>query len=630
MSPGTAGRGRQVASTQAHRELAQRLEAEARRSPRRYLVKLALLAGLGYALLLALLAVSLGLPLLMLGHVLVNGVRPGPELAYAVVLPLLFGGVLLRALWIRFGVPEGYVLAADEAPALQAEVERLRRAVGAPPLHGIVIDGELNAAAANLPRALGLLGHRHYLVLGLPLMQLLDREELAAVIAHEFGHFGAGHGRFTGWIHRVRLSWHRVLDGLANSGFLFGRLLLKFYAWYVPYFNAYSFALARRNEYQADAAAVASVGGEAAASALIRLELGTRRLHARFWPRILDRARTQDYPPARIHAQLVRALQDDSGVDIERLLEIAGRDVDPDDTHPGLPQRIVAMGVAARLRGRGVPAASDLLGPALLDEIERGLDAHWRDRIRPQWRERHAAAAADRARLAVLEAVDAPSPEQRLEHARLVETLRIDLDPAPLYERSLEDLPGSAMAHYRAGLAALRDGRAEPGAGRLRRAVALDPGAVRPLLAELEALGRDPDLDAAIAGAVRRLHQEFAPHGRALDARDGASSDDDLLAHALDAAALRSLCDTLAAEPRIACAWLARKRMATAEAPPHHVLLLDWRGSVASEAAGLRRLVDALDLPGSVTVLTGSDRRALARRLRQCCRDPVYRKRKRG
>ncbi|WP_407353663.1 M48 family metalloprotease [Luteimonas sp. R10] len=616
-----------MASTRAHRALARRLESEARRAPRRYLLKLALLAGLGYALLLGLLAVSLGLPLLMLGHVLVNGARPGPELAYAVLLPLLFGGVLLRALWIRFGVPEGYVLAADEAPALQAEVERLRRAVGAPPLHGIVIDGELNAAAANLPRALGLLGHRHYLMLGLPLMQLLDCEELAAVIAHEFGHFGAGHGRFTGWIHRVRLSWHRVLDGLANSGFLFSRLLLKFYAWYVPYFNAYSFVLARRNEYQADAAAAASVGGEAAASALIRLELGARRLHGRFWPRILDRARAQDHPPARIHAQLARALQDAAHVDIGRLLEIADRDVDPDDTHPGLPQRIAAMGANARLRPRGASAGADLLGPALLAEIERGLDEHWRDRVRPQWRERHAAAAADRARLAVVEGLEAPSAEQRLEHARLVEALRVDLDPAPLYERALADLPDSALAHYRAGLLALRGGRADLGAARLRRAVALDPGAVRPLLAELEALGRDPDLDAAGADAAGRLHRELAPHGQALDARDAASEEDDLLAHALDAAALRSLRETLAGESRIARAWLVRKRMAMAEAPPHHVLLLDWRGSIAGEAAGLKRLVDALELPGSVTVFTGSDRRALARHVRRICPDPVYRRR---
>ncbi|MEZ0471731.1 M48 family metalloprotease [Luteimonas salinilitoris] len=616
-----------MASTQAHRELAQRLEAEAQRSPRGYLLRLALLAGLGYALLLVLLAIAFGLPLLMLGHVMVNGARPGPELAYAVLLPLLFGGVLLRALWIRFGVPEGYVLATGEAPLLQDEVERLRRAAGAPPLNGIVIDGELNAAAANLPRALGLLGHRHYLVLGLPLMQLLDRDELASVIAHEFGHFGAGHGRFTGWIYRVRMSWHRVLEGLANSGFLFSRLLLAFYAWYVPYFNAYSFVLARRNEYQADAVAAATVGGEAAASALIRLELGARRAHARFWPQLFDRARAQGHPPAQLHAQLARVLQDEAPVDLDRLLAIARRDADPDDTHPTLPRRIAAMQAEPRLRERGAPAAPVLLGPALLAEIERGLDEHWRDRIRPHWRERHAAAASDRARLAVVEGLGEPSPQQRLEHAQLVESLRIDFDAAPLYERAIAALPDSAMAHYRAGLLALRRGDAAVGAAALRRAMTLDPGAVRTALADLETLDRDPDLAPASAEAVRILREAFAPAAHELDARDAADVGDELLPHDLDAAALQSLVGALAVDPRIARAWLARKRMPMAEAPQHYVLLLDWRGSVASETAGLKRVAEALELPGSFTVFTGSGQRPLAGRVKRLCAEPVYRKR---
>ena len=82
----------------------------------------------------------------------------------------------MRALWVTFPAPEGHRLDQHEAPLLQAEVERLRVAAGAPRLSGIVVDADLNAAAASVPRALGLLGHRHYLVLGLPLMQLLDRD----------------------------------------------------------------------------------------------------------------------------------------------------------------------------------------------------------------------------------------------------------------------------------------------------------------------------------------------------------------------------------------------------------------------------------------------------------------------
>ncbi|NZA26853.1 M48 family metalloprotease [Luteimonas sp. SJ-92] len=615
-----------MATTQAHRELAHRLEEEAARSPRAYLVRLALLAALGYGLLLVLLAIAFGLPLLMLWHILANGARPGPELAYAVLLPLVFGAVVLRALWIRLGVPEGYVLGRGEAPALQEEVERLRQAAGAPALHGIVIDGELNAAAASVPRALGLLGHRHYLVLGLPLMQLFDREELAAVIAHEFGHFGSGHGGFGGWIYRVRLSWYRVLDGLAGSGFMFSRLLFKFYEWYVPYFNACSFALARRNEYEADAAAVAAVGREAAASALVRLELGARRVHGRFWPQVFDRARAQGHPPAAVHAQLVRALRADAPADLERVLEIAARDSDPEDTHPTLPQRLAAMAAGPQLRARGQAAAPALLGAALLAEIERGLDEYWRERVRAQWRQRYEEAAAARAQLAALEGLGAPGAQERLEHARLVESLRVDFDAEPLYARLLEAHPDSAMAHYRAGVLALRRGDADLGAARLRRAVTLDAGAVRPVVTDLETLAGDPDLDAACAVAVRSLREELAPAAQELAARDAAAADDEMLPHGLDAAALAALAEVLAAQPRIARAWLVRKRIAMAEAQAHFVLLLDWRGPVAGEGAALKRLVDALSLPGSFTAFTGSNERALAQRVRALCGEPVYRK----
>ena len=54
-------------------------------------------------------------------------------------------------------------------------IERIRREVGADPLHGILLNPELNAAAAYVPHGFGLWRQRHYLILGLPLLQLLDR-----------------------------------------------------------------------------------------------------------------------------------------------------------------------------------------------------------------------------------------------------------------------------------------------------------------------------------------------------------------------------------------------------------------------------------------------------------------------
>lgn len=615
-----------MAMAARHVALVERLQGEARHAPRRYLCKLALLALSGYGMLVVLLVAALGLPLFLLARIVLGAAPADPSIAFAILLPGVFGAVLLRALWIPFGAPSGYRLSAGEAPALEAEVARLRAAVGAPELDGIVIDGELNAAAVDAPRALGLFGHRHYLVLGLPLMQLLDKTELASVIAHEFGHFGARHGRFAGWIYRVRLSWCRALEALSEGGGAMTLLLVKFYGWYVPYFNAYSFVLARSHEYQADAAAARAAGAEAATSALIRLELAMRRVHSRFWPGLLDRARTQGHPPAQLHADLARVLQERRPCDLQRLLDIAGRDADPDDTHPTLPQRVTAIGAAPELRAHAGPSAAAELLEARVPDIEKHLDTQWRDDIRARWRERHEGAASDRARLVELDARSTHTPEEALEHARLVEALRIDFDAVPLYERILAASPDSALAHYRCGLLRLRRGEDEAGIAQLRHAMTRDPGAIRPVLADLERFERDPDLDAATAAALAELRAESAPRARALDARDVVAGEDEFLAHDLDDAALGRLAAAFASTPRVASAWLVRKRMDLSEEPSHYVILVDWRGSVASEAAGLKQLGDAFDLPGSHTVFTGNGHRDTAQRVRRVCGEPVYRK----
>lgn len=612
-----------------HAALIERLQAQARQSPRLYLCKLALLALAGYGLLVGLLLVSLGVPAFVLAKVVFGGVPLEPRHAWVILLPGALGAALLRALWIRFAPPPGYRLTAGEAPLLEAEVERVRLAVGAPGLDGIVIDGNLNASALELPRAWGLLGHRHYLVLGFPLLQLMDRAELASVIAHEFGHFSERHGPLSGWIYRVRLSWYRVLEGL-NGGGLVGYLLARFFAWYAPYFNAYSFVLARDNEYAADAAAARAAGAEALASALIRMELASRRLQCDPVGGIARRARLQGHPPAQMLSDIACRLQDPRPCNLQRLMELAARESDPDDTHPTLPQRLVAMGVAPTSPGRvGVPAI-ELLG-ARGAEIERQLDAYWREEVRPSWRETYAEAAADRARLSALELQATSTPDELLERARLLESLRDAGEALPLYEQVLVTRPGHGFAQYRCGLLRLREGDHEAGIEQLQRAMELDPGAVRPILLDLEQLARDPDLNAPTAQALAALYAHVLPLAQALRSRDDVEEGEQYQQHGLDDAGLAGLKRTFELAPRVAQAWLVRKRMDFSDDAAHFVILVDWRGSVVSEAAGLKQLAQAFELPGSFTVFTDTDagHRDGARRVKQACRTPVYRRRDR-
>lgn len=615
--------------------LIQRLEAEARTSPASYRLKLALVAAAGYAVLVVLLLLVLAAPLAIAWRVFVDGVQPGPQIAYALLLPGLMAVVLMRALWIRLGEPDGHRLAPGEAPELQREVERLRRETGAPPLQGIIINGELNAAAASTPRMFGLLGHQHHLVLGLPLIGLLERDELRAVIAHEFGHFGGQHARFAGWIYRVRLSWDRVLEGLSGHSAVLSRLLGKFYGWYVPYFSAYSHVLAREHEYEADATSARVVGPAAAASALVRVEWGARRLHGRFWPSVFARAGSQHHPPAMVLSQMQRALAeggDGAGLDIDRLLHVARQAADPDDTHPSLAKRIEALQAAPRLLPRTQPAL-DLLGDAA-STIERKLENAWREGVRAYWGGRHDAAAGERARLAELDAVGSLTPEQQVEHARLAQRIRIDIDALPLFERALLAKPDSALALLQAGVLQVERGLHEAGIARLRRAVERDAGTLRPLQAELTRIDADPDLDAGTAAAVSALLAEIAPRAQAQQARDEPFSHDGVVGasgtgqglqrHDVDGERLQRLRRVLSREQRIARAWLVLRTPQMQEDTPHYLLLLDWKGSVAGETAALTQLVKAVDLPGELSAFTGSNARKLARAVKDTCAEPVF------
>ncbi|HJR72759.1 MAG TPA: M48 family metalloprotease [Luteimonas sp.] len=609
----------------AKRKLVERLQVEAREAPGRYRFKVALLALAGYAVLVALLLVALGVPLALLAAMAVRG-RMEPGLAIPILILGSVGVVMLRAMWLRFGAPDGYRLQPGETPELEAEIERLRAAVGAPPLDGIVIDGDLNAMAAQAPRLLGLGGHRQYLVLGLPVMRLLDREELASVIAHEFGHFGERDGHFTGWIYRVRLSWYRVLNGLAESGSTIAHLLYGFFKWYVPYFDAYSFALARDKEYQADAAAARAVGAATAGSALLRIELAEQRLRRGFWPQLLARAAVQKHPPLQLHGELAQALRQTLRFDPARLQSTTKPEADLDDTHPSLPQRLAALGVQAGLREHaGGSAAEAWLGPALA-RIEGELDKHWRKENEARWLAEYQAAAKDRSRLAEMDGQAPQTAAETLEYLRLIRKLRPGFDAEQLYAQAIERFPDSALAHYEAGSLRLQSGDWESGVGSLRCAMQLDAGAIGPAFAQLDEWLGDPSIDADAAAKLQALRDEFSAQARSLDVRDGVETADEFIPHNLDAAVLQQLQITLGRHERVGRAWLVRKRIDMADETAHYVILVDWRGSVASEAAGLKALSDAFRLPGSHSVFTGTDRRDMAKRVQRIGGDPVYRR----
>lgn len=612
-------------SAASHAALVDRLDRESRQSPGIYKFKLALLAALGFAVLggsaaLAL-AVSAGL---VVALYLVSPILLA-KLVKVIWIPVAFGWLVLKALWVRFDPPDGYRLQPGEAPELVAEVERLRQATRGPKLEAIIINAELNAAAASVPRASGLFGHRHYLVLGLPLMQLLGREEMAAVIAHEFGHFGGGHNRFGGWIYQVRISWYRVLAALSQSGAWASKPFMKFFDWYAPFFNAYSFSLARANEYQADAAAAGAVGAEHAGRALVRVHLGSERLERDFWPVLQKRTEQQPLPPPRLYQDMARHLRDPGADDASRLDDALSAATSYDDTHPTLAQRLQALGVEVPRVSDALPhsSAEVLLGD-FASVLEERFSDEWRQHVEAAWADNHTRHVNDSSRLAELEQLAGLTPEQAVEYAQLVDNLRPEVDALPLYQRAVDAVPDEPMARFRLGQLLLDRGD-ESGVPHIRAAMELDTNAIEPgsivLARHFASLGDDlgqAEAEAALDRLYRQQNRSALERGRV-------RKSDVFLPHGLSAEALEGLRRQLDALGSVKKAWIVRKHVSDdPNELPHYVILVSWRGLIFSEDGNLQRVADALELPGSFIAITAPNQRSVARRVKRAAGTPAY------
>src|SRR5262245_23504999 len=263
------------------------------------------LAGYGYIIAIFLLvAMAIVLFVLYLQPLLLIG-------GYYLLVPLLgVIGIILRSLWLRLPAPEGCTLVPAEDPRLFDAIEEIRRQTNGPPIRRVILNGEPNAAVAQIPR-LGPLGfHRNYLTLGLPLLLALTADELCAVLAHEYGHLAGRHGHFRCWIYQLRRAWWYLAYNLQARAKWSTWFFRPFWHWFVPRFNAYSFVLARAQEYEADRLAATAVGPAPAGHALMRVSAVRHYLQERLWSPLLKQTDLTTEPPMLPYARMIELLDE--------------------------------------------------------------------------------------------------------------------------------------------------------------------------------------------------------------------------------------------------------------------------------------------------------------------------------
>lgn len=253
-------------------------------------------------------------------------------------------------------------LRRDEAPALYAHVDALADQLDAPRIHTIALDDDMNAGALELHRGVSLRRTRRVLVLGRPLLGLLDVAALEAVIAHELGHFSRQHGRLGHWLYRTHTAWAGLLEhsDAANSS-PWDRSATAFARRFLPWFSRISRAHRRRCEFEADALAAQLSSPPALARALLMLDRAV-------WCQARSAA-GQELRLMREHAAPPRDLLQRQ-LDLLRAVASAAPPSEDDDdeqgSHPPTALRLAALGVSAAGLNIDWPDAS--AGVVLLGE----------------------------------------------------------------------------------------------------------------------------------------------------------------------------------------------------------------------------------------------------------------------
>ncbi|MEG0976425.1 MAG: M48 family metallopeptidase [Comamonas sp.] len=357
-----------------------------------------------------------------------------------------FGGLALvvsvmrltRSDWIK---PEGIAVPQGECPRLYEALGRIRQKTGGPRIHQLVITEAYGARIVQQVRAGGLLPARQYLLLGLPLAMAIDRPRLMAVLAQEYSHLRRSQGWFAALVYRARRRLQGLHDRLADSRQMtrLGWMSERFMRWYLPRWWAASFVVARQDELLADRLAARLVNKEMMGDALSEVAVRGRWFRERFWVMHWSRARQLEHPigPFSLMAGVMNHTMDVNWV-YQAWQQEYQAPAGYTDTHPGLRERLEALGVPRGLTPMSGSNCLAWLGKRSARWIEI-LDERWCARFADDWAVHRQVLQQTHAR------VEALMPkEPYLQADGLVElgwymqAHEYRDDPLPFYTRALE------------------------------------------------------------------------------------------------------------------------------------------------------------------------------------------------
>lgn len=607
--------------------LVKRLEVSARKNPRGYQLLVGVIAILGYAYMVAIVAVAILLLILTVAGFLaiirftnsINRITLGFFFLIVAILIVPIA-VIFEAIWkaltIKVASPVGLPLNRKEFPELAQLVDRLAREIGVENLRRILLVPEFNASVVQVPKY-GAFGFAdNYLMIGLPLLQSISSNQLTAILSHEFGHLSSNHSKFDAWIYRLSIAYSKLLAN-SNSQDSSGAIFKVFLNWYVPLLNAYSFVLRRRNEYTADNFAVKIAGASSTADALILIDVYSLNLDEQFWSMVYHSVHEEAEPPADVFARLGSFVKED--IEINKAQDLLERclleTTNYADTHPCLRDRLQAIGYTNKINlppRVDLTAAEKYLGNSL-DRVTQQLNDIWHQSVLPNWQERYQYVQTSKSGMLQLQQKvqnDGLTADELLQLACWTSEFEETANAIRMLEDGLEKYPDRGDFNYNLALMLLEISDTASAITRFERAMQLEPEYIPSICERLYQLSYQAK-DRKIADLCQTIidrNIESLSAGR--QERINIDKKDLLEPHNLATDEIERLCALINGFPEVKNAYLVRKHVKNFDHKPHYFLIViyhyPWYKFVDAEVAGpilSQKIFNSVELSANHTFL---------------------------
>ncbi|MDM3871646.1 M48 family metalloprotease [Porticoccus sp. W117] len=600
----------------------QKAEKDSARNINSYKTRLALFAVLGYVVIFTILLLLLGMVGGMVALAFVSSSLLFLLIKKKIIFVVIFAiWTFFKALWVKFDRPEGYELARKDYPKLFAEIDNLTKSLKALKIHRVILTEELNAGVVQHPKYGILGGQQNILFLGLELLLALSPQEMRSVLAHEFGHLSGNHSRFSGWIYRVRVSWDRVMHAFSGNGSFGASLMRRFFEWYSPYFSAYSFALARNNEYEADAISAELVSPPVAIKALVNVHALAPYIDEKFWSSYFKQADKVSEPPHKPYGGLASFLtsnpiQGDELADrVGKALEVETR---YSDTHPSLHDRVKALGQEVLLPEISENNAAQEWLEELYEKTLEYFDARWMEANAGKWKDRYEYVKGAQKSLAEFanRETAALTDDELWDYASWSHEFIGEDEALPLYRAFQSRHKGSVGAAYYIGRILLTK-KDDEGLEHLRIAFK-SPDTI----SEAAHLGYQYLLDNNQNQAAEAWWKEAESaneiHQKAQAERDSASLKDKYVSPVIDQPLLEKMKQVLGAQKNVRSAWVAQKVVKYCQEQPVYIIAFKPKGFYFSDDKVLESLVQGFEGEGDIFLVAArGETKKLAKKVKK-------------